>query len=135
MRIAVIGAGPAGSTAAAGLARLGHDVTLYDRSFDREKPCGGGVPAAGLARLFAAADRAMTAGSHPGDARTSAPAARPSRARPGGDTAARADGFEARTIALEAPSGTIARVELPGPLAVFSRRALDRTLWDAAAAA
>jgi flavin-dependent dehydrogenase len=43
MRIAVIGAGPAGSTAAARLAGLGHDVWLFDRTFDREKPCGGGV--------------------------------------------------------------------------------------------
>lgn len=51
MRIAVIGAGPAGSRAAARLARAGHDVALIDRSFDREKPCGGGVPWAGLTEI------------------------------------------------------------------------------------
>jgi flavin-dependent dehydrogenase len=97
MRIAVIGAGPSGSRAGAGLAAAGHDVTLLDRTFDREKPCGGGVPATGLRLLGVAADRP-------------------------------ANGFTVRTMQIEAPSGAIARMDLPGPLAIFSRRTLDRSL-------
>src|SRR5579864_7417307 len=42
--VAVIGAGPAGSTAAYRLARAGARVLIVDRShFPRDKPCGGGV--------------------------------------------------------------------------------------------
>jgi menaquinone-9 beta-reductase len=42
--VAVVGAGPAGSSAAAALAELGHDVLLIDKDdFPREKPCGDGV--------------------------------------------------------------------------------------------
>jgi flavin-dependent dehydrogenase len=40
--VAVIGAGPAGSVAAAMLARFGARVCLIDGSHPREKPCGGG---------------------------------------------------------------------------------------------
>lgn len=43
MDVAVVGAGPAGAFCAERLARAGHDVTLYDPSHPREKPCGGGV--------------------------------------------------------------------------------------------
>ena len=40
----VVGAGPAGSTAAYRLASAGADVLLLDRArFPRDKPCGGGV--------------------------------------------------------------------------------------------
>jgi geranylgeranyl reductase family protein len=40
----VVGAGPAGSTAARGLARAGARVLLLDRAkFPRDKPCGGGI--------------------------------------------------------------------------------------------
>src|SRR3989304_5542517 len=40
----VVGAGPAGSTAARMLAREGARVLLLDRArFPRDKPCGGGV--------------------------------------------------------------------------------------------
>ncbi|MDQ3894381.1 MAG: FAD-dependent oxidoreductase, partial [Actinomycetota bacterium] len=40
----VVGAGPAGSTAAALLARSGLSVLLLDRArFPRDKPCGGGI--------------------------------------------------------------------------------------------
>lgn len=43
--ICVIGAGPAGSTAAKFLAQKGFDVKLIDRQkFPRDKPCGGGLP-------------------------------------------------------------------------------------------
>lgn len=44
MKISIIGAGPAGSTAAYYLAREGIDVELIDKSgFPREKPCAGGL--------------------------------------------------------------------------------------------
>src|SRR5687768_6413334 len=49
MRIAVIGAGPAGSMAAVRLARAGAAVTLFDPSHPREKPCGGGLTGRALA--------------------------------------------------------------------------------------
>ncbi|RLT34527.1 MAG: FAD-dependent oxidoreductase, partial [Chloroflexi bacterium] len=40
----VVGAGPAGSTAARGIAERGGRVLLLDRAkFPRDKPCGGGV--------------------------------------------------------------------------------------------
>ena len=39
----VVGGGPAGATAAADLARAGHDVLLLDRA-GRVKPCGGAIP-------------------------------------------------------------------------------------------
>ncbi|MHC4871384.1 MAG: NAD(P)/FAD-dependent oxidoreductase [Planctomycetota bacterium] len=43
---AIIGAGPAGSTAASLLAEQGREVVLLDRcSFPRHKVCGGGIPA------------------------------------------------------------------------------------------
>ena len=42
--VAVVGAGPAGSTAAYRLARAGASVLLLDKArFPRDKPCGGGV--------------------------------------------------------------------------------------------
>ncbi|TFG11304.1 NAD(P)/FAD-dependent oxidoreductase [Candidatus Thorarchaeota archaeon] len=41
--VAIVGAGPAGSTCARYLARAGHDVILIDKEeFPRDKPCGGG---------------------------------------------------------------------------------------------
>jgi geranylgeranyl reductase family protein len=44
--VAVVGAGPAGSTAAYRLARAGARVLLVDKAvFPRDKPCGGGVTA------------------------------------------------------------------------------------------
>src|SRR5882757_9100904 len=42
--VAIVGGGPAGSTAAYRLARAGATVLLVDRAtFPRDKPCGGGV--------------------------------------------------------------------------------------------
>src|SRR5918999_3709661 len=49
MRIAIVGAGPAGSMAAVRLARAGASVTLFDPSHPREKPCGGGLTGRALA--------------------------------------------------------------------------------------
>jgi len=43
--IIVVGAGPAGSTAAKNLAEKGFDVLIIDKKkFPRDKPCGGGLP-------------------------------------------------------------------------------------------
>ena len=50
--VVVIGAGPAGSSAAIRLARNGARVALVDRAqFPRDKPCGGGVTVRGLQHL------------------------------------------------------------------------------------
>ena len=49
MRVAIIGAGPAGAMAAVRLARAGASVTLFDPSHPREKPCGGGLTGRALA--------------------------------------------------------------------------------------
>src|SRR5687767_14266243 len=49
MRIAIIGAGPAGAMAAVRLARTGASVSLFDPSHPREKPCGGGLTGRALA--------------------------------------------------------------------------------------
>ena len=43
--VVIVGAGPAGSTAAKFLSEKGGDVLLLDKSkFPRDKPCGGGIP-------------------------------------------------------------------------------------------
>ena len=49
MRISIIGAGPAGAMAAVRLARAGADVSLFDPTHPREKPCGGGLTGRALA--------------------------------------------------------------------------------------
>jgi flavin-dependent dehydrogenase len=51
MRIAVVGGGPAGGSAALALARGGVGVDLYLPGRPGEKPCGGGVPEHVLPRL------------------------------------------------------------------------------------
>jgi flavin-dependent dehydrogenase len=51
VKVAVVGAGPAGSLLSYRLARDGGAVTLFDASHPREKPCGGGVTAKALALL------------------------------------------------------------------------------------
>src|SRR3989442_15207351 len=43
MRIAVVGAGTAGTWASILLAQRGHSITLIDSQAPWEKPCGGGV--------------------------------------------------------------------------------------------
>jgi geranylgeranyl reductase family protein len=50
--VIVVGAGPAGSTAAYRLAQQGARVALLDRAtFPRDKPCGGGITVRGLQHL------------------------------------------------------------------------------------
>jgi len=50
--VIVVGAGPAGSTAATYLARSGVDVLLLEKStFPREKVCGDGLPPRGVKQL------------------------------------------------------------------------------------
>ena len=49
MNIAIIGAGPAGAMAAVRLVRAGANVTLFDPTHPREKPCGGGLTGRALA--------------------------------------------------------------------------------------
>ena len=52
--IAIIGAGPAGTTAAALLARAGRDVHVFDRAtFPRDKCCGDGLTTLALRELEA----------------------------------------------------------------------------------
>ena len=43
MRVGIVGAGIAGASLAEKLARLGHEVLLFDHRAPWEKPCGGGV--------------------------------------------------------------------------------------------
>ncbi|MDE3155016.1 MAG: NAD(P)/FAD-dependent oxidoreductase [Acidobacteriota bacterium] len=49
--VLIVGAGPAGSWAAATLARQGARVTLFDPSHPREKPCGGGLTRRALEKV------------------------------------------------------------------------------------
>src|SRR5580704_5273210 len=58
MRIAIVGAGPAGAMAAIRLARAGAQVWLFDVSHPREKPCGGGVTGRALASIADVVDLA-----------------------------------------------------------------------------
>ena len=51
MRIAIVGAGPAGALLALKLAEGGADATVFDASHPREKPCGGGLTGKALREL------------------------------------------------------------------------------------
>lgn len=44
LRVAVVGGGPAGSSAAEVLAKAGIETYLFERKLDNAKPCGGAVP-------------------------------------------------------------------------------------------
>ncbi len=44
LRVAVVGSGPAGSSAAETLAKAGIDTYLFERKLDNAKPCGGAIP-------------------------------------------------------------------------------------------
>lgn len=44
IRVAVVGSGPAGSSAAETLAKAGVETYLFERKLDNAKPCGGAIP-------------------------------------------------------------------------------------------
>ncbi|MEA5462770.1 geranylgeranyl reductase [Leptothoe sp. PORK10 BA2] len=44
LRVAVVGGGPAGSSAAETLVKAGIDTYLFERKLDNAKPCGGAIP-------------------------------------------------------------------------------------------
>jgi geranylgeranyl diphosphate/geranylgeranyl-bacteriochlorophyllide a reductase len=44
LRVAVVGGGPAGSSAAETLAKAGIETFLFERKLDNAKPCGGAIP-------------------------------------------------------------------------------------------
>jgi geranylgeranyl reductase family protein len=102
-QVLVIGAGPAGSACANGLARAGMEVALVDQhAFPRDKACGDGLipdAHAALARL-GVLDEVM------------------------------AHAQRARHVGCTGPRG--GRVQVPGTLAVLSRRVLDHILLRAA---
>ena len=92
--VTVVGAGPAGATAARRLALAGHPVRLLDRRpFPRQKPCGGGISYRVLSRF---------------------PYLEPVLSRIGTHTV--------RRIHLEGPDGRSTVIEADSPAAVMIRR-------------
>lgn len=109
--MAVVGAGPAGSSAAATLARAGHHVLLVDKAtFPRDKCCGDGLTATALRELEAL-------GFDPGPIRA----------------------WQAvETVNLRSPSGRVVKMALPADgtyAAVTPRMDLDAALVELAGAA
>ncbi len=104
-RVTVVGAGPAGATAARALALAGVPVRLLDRSsFPRNKPCGGGISLRALAR-FPYLERALP--------------------RIATHTVSR--------IHLEGPDGDETTIDAGGPVALMIRRVeFDALLVDLA---
>src|SRR5438445_8215198 len=103
--VLVVGAGPAGSAAAATLARAGADVVLVDaQAFPRDKICGDGlIPDAHHAmRKLGVLDEVMRLAQRVGH------------------------------VACIGPRG--GRIDVPGTLAVLPRRTLDDVLCRAAVA-
>jgi flavin-dependent dehydrogenase len=98
VRVAVVGAGPAGSLLAWRLAGDSAAVVVFDPSHPREKPCGGGLTAKALALL------------------PPAPAKDPLPAR------------WVETCRFESGSGDAVELHLARPVAVASRRELDAWL-------
>lgn len=98
MKLAVVGAGPAGARLALDAARDGARVVVFDPAHPREKPCGGGLTAKGLAEVPAA------------------PAHDPLPARFVAD------------CRLESGEGEAVRVSLDRPVAIVSRREFDAWL-------
>lgn len=100
---AIIGAGPAGASAAIPLARAGHRVLLIDKApFPRDKVCGDGLIADALRCLE----------------------------RLGLRERIEADGHCARAVAIYSPARY--RVELPGHFVTIPRRRLDAIVADEA---
>ncbi len=98
MRVAIVGAGPAGSLLAYQLARGGASATVFDASHPREKPCGGGLTP-GACRLL-----------------PPAPAADPLPAR------------RVQTCRFDSGEGPSVEVTLSSPVLVAPRRELDAWL-------
>jgi flavin-dependent dehydrogenase len=98
MKVAVVGAGPAGALAALRLAADGARVVVFDASHPREKPCGGGLTAKAL-RLLPAAPM-----------RDPLPVRRLDRCR------------------FDSGAGDSVEVGLAQPVGIASRRALDAWL-------
>jgi geranylgeranyl reductase family protein len=93
-QVLVVGAGPAGATAARTLARAGFQVRLLDRAaFPRHKPCGGGISMRVLARFPYLESTLSRIATH---------------------TVSR--------LHLEGPDGDAALVESPAPAALMIRR-------------
>src|SRR5947199_2131851 len=105
MNAAVVGGGPGGALLAWHLARDGANVTIFDASHPREKPCGGGVTARAL------------------DLLPPAPADAPLPAR------------LVTTARFESEMGHGVDVPLTRPVAVAARRDLDAWLLRRAVAA
>jgi flavin-dependent dehydrogenase len=105
VKVAVVGAGPSGSLLAWRLARDGADVTIFDPSHPREKPCGGGVTARALDRLPPAPDDDPLPGRRVSECR------------------------------FDSGEGDWVDVTLPRPMLVASRRELDAWLLRRAIAA
>jgi menaquinone-9 beta-reductase len=102
--VAIVGAGPAGATAAAHLARAGHRVVLLDRHrFPRDKVCGDAIIADTIAAL--------------------------SRLRALGDVQARA--YSSKVISVYSPSRVC--VDLPGQFLTLKRVVLDALIAARAA--
>jgi flavin-dependent dehydrogenase len=105
VRIAVVGAGPAGSVFAYHAASDGAAVTVFDASHPREKPCGGGLTAKAIGLL------------------PEAPADDPLPAR------------RVEACRFESGEGEWVDVSLSRPVAIASRRELDAWLLRRATAA
>ena len=105
MKVAIVGAGPAGSLLAWRLAGDGAQVTLFDASHPREKPCGGGVTPKALDRLPPAPDDDPLPGRR------------------------------VHTCRFDSGEGERVEVTLPRPMLVASRRELDAWLLRRATAA
>jgi len=105
MRVGIVGAGPAGSLLALRLAEGGADVSLFDASHPREKPCGGGLTRKALALLPAV------------------PADDPLPVR-----------FESRCL-FDSGDGHAVALRLDQPVAIAARRELDAWLLRRATAA
>jgi flavin-dependent dehydrogenase len=107
-RIAIVGAGPAGSSAGYHLAARGFAVTLIDRAaFPRDKVCGDWLPSAALLEL----------------------------ARLGLDAGGLAGMTPIRATALCAPSGLSTRAALREPACCVQRHVLDAAVRERALAA
>lgn len=111
-RVAIVGAGPSGSSAGWHLASSGHEVDLIDRSsFPRPKTCGDWIPPNAITEL-----QALNLGGVAADARP--------------------DEYAPITLtAIGAPSGRLSQAALRTPGFCMPRLTFDAILWKHAVAA